>query len=112
MKHIKLMLLLALSVILLSNILARSADSNDEKDKEDYLARLYGVVESMPEGGPNGIWTVNDREILVTEDTAIEEEFGKTQIGAYVEIEGEYIDKTFTAYKIEVKKGNKIPGRE
>ena len=104
MKYLKQMLLLIVSVMLLSGVAARSAETEDNKTDATYIAKLYGVIEGMPERGYEGMWTVNDREILVTADTSIEEEFGKTEIGAYVEIEGEYVEKKFTAYKIEVKK--------
>lgn len=105
MKYLKLMLLFIVTVILLSHIPARSAETDDNIDQEHYMARFYGVIEYMPEGGPEGMWTVNDREILVTGETRIEEEFGKAEIGAYVEIEGDYAEKTFNAFNIEVKKG-------
>lgn len=105
MKYLKLMLLFIVTVILLSNIPARSAETDEDPGQENYMARFYGVIEHRPESGHEGMWTVNDREILVTGDTRIKEEFGKTEIGAYVEIEGDYVEKTFKAYKIEVKKG-------
>lgn len=69
----------------------------------NYNAKYYGVIESMPENSIEGIWIVNDREILVTKDTKIEEEYGKAAVGAYVEVEGDYLNKKFTAYKIEIK---------
>lgn len=104
MKYYKLMLLSVVTAILLSDIPALSADSNDNSVQDNYMARYFGLIERMPEGSQEGVWMVNDRGVLVTEDTKIEEAFGKTEVGAFVEIEGDYVDKTFKAYKIEVIK--------
>jgi len=104
MKHLKLTLLFAVTTILFPVMPANSADTEDNAAQGNYMARLYGVIERMPEEGQTGIWTVNDREILVTGDTIIEEGFGRTEVGAFVEIEGGYVEKTFNAHKIEVKK--------
>ncbi len=55
--------------------------------RERYESRFYGTVEKIPEGIV-GTWTVNGREITVTKDTKIEEEYGRAEVGAYVEVEG------------------------
>ncbi|MEW6067629.1 MAG: DUF5666 domain-containing protein [Nitrospirota bacterium] len=100
----------SLSVILVFGMLFTVLDgvviANEDEEVEtydNYPAKFYGVVENMPNGGGEGLWTVNNREILVTTQTKIEEEYGKAGVGAYIEVEGNYIDKTFTAYKIEVR---------
>jgi hypothetical protein len=54
-----------------------------------------------------GTWVVNNREIMVTKETRIKEEYGSAAEGAYVEVEGNNTGKTFTAYKIEVKRAKK-----
>ena len=73
-------------------------------------AKFYGVVESMPEKGYEGIWIVDGRRVLVTNQTFIEEEYGRATTGAYVEVKGSYSGDTFRAYKIEVKRsGNYKP---
>jgi hypothetical protein len=83
---------------------AVNAGGNEKTENEDtYNAKFYGVIESMPESGWEGIWVVNGREILITGDTRIEEEHGKAEVGAYVEVEGNYVEKTFTVYKIEIR---------
>ncbi len=71
--------------------------------KSPYPGKFYGTVERMPETGWEGIWIINGREVLVTRSTKIEEEHGRLSAGAYVEVEGNYSGKTFTAYEIEVK---------
>jgi hypothetical protein len=71
--------------------------------QDNYPGKFYGTVERMPETGWKGIWIINGREVLVTNSTKIEEEYGKAAAGAYVEVEGNYSGKTFTAYEIEVK---------
>ncbi len=68
-------------------------------------AKFYGVVESMPEMGYEGVWIVDGRRVLVTKQTYIEEEYGRATVGAYVEVKGTYSGDTFRAYKIEVKRG-------
>ncbi len=73
-------------------------------------AKFYGVVESMPEKGYTGVWVINGRKVLVTEQTYIEEEYGRATKGAYVEVKGVYSGDTFKASKIEVKRsGNYKP---
>lgn len=73
---------------------------------EKYESKIYGTVSYIPEGGI-GTWVVNSKEVLVTKNTIIEEEHGKATVGAYVEVKGSYDGKTFTAYKIEVKRAKK-----
>jgi hypothetical protein len=75
--------------------------------RSGYPGKFYGIIESMPEGKIEGIWVINGREVLVTANTKIEEEYGRATVGAYVEVKGNYIDRTFTAYEIEVKRGRR-----
>jgi hypothetical protein len=51
-----------------------------------------------------GIWTVSGKQVEVTKDTYIEEEYGKAEVGAYVEVKGKQDGKIFKANKIEVKR--------
>lgn len=67
-------------------------------------AKFYGVIESMPQGGYEGIWIVDGRKVLVTKQTFIEEEYGRATTGAYIEVKGYYEGDIFRAYKIEVKR--------
>jgi hypothetical protein len=69
-------------------------------------SKLYGTVQKIPAKGI-GIWTVSGREIQVTRETHIKEEYGKAATGAYVEVEGGNTGKIFTANKIEVKRAKK-----
>jgi len=71
--------------------------------KSAYPAKFYGVVESIPQSGLNGTWTVNGRDIVVTGDTRVKEKYGKLATGAYVEVKGDFSGKKFIAYEIEVK---------
>jgi hypothetical protein len=75
--------------------------------KTGYPGKFYGTIESIPEGRLEGIWIINGREVLVTPNTKIEEEYGRVTVGAYVEVKGNYIDRIFTAYEIEVKRGKR-----
>ncbi|MDH3347619.1 MAG: DUF5666 domain-containing protein [Desulfobulbaceae bacterium] len=69
-------------------------------------AKIYGTVKKMPIKGVIGTWQIDDREIQVTKDTRVKEKYGPASMGSYVEIEGNYSDKNFTAYEIEVKRIN------
>lgn len=73
---------------------------------ERYEGKFYGTVSKIPEGGI-GTWIINGKEVMVTEETIIEEEYGKATVGAYVEVKGKYDGKTFRAYKIEVKRAKR-----
>lgn len=95
------------TIFVLSVGMVAGSENTKTESHDDYNAKFYGIIENMPENGTKGTWVVNSREIVVTDQTRIEEEYGKAEAGAYVEIEGDYVDKTFTAYKIEVKKDKK-----
>jgi hypothetical protein len=71
--------------------------------KSAYPGKFYGTLESLPEKGWHGIWVINGREILITGQTRIEEEYGRIAVGALVKVEGNYSGNKFTAYEIEVK---------
>jgi hypothetical protein len=65
--------------------------------------KIYGIIEKIPEG-ELGTWVVKGKEIFVEKNTKIEEEYGRAQVGAYVEVEGSYHGEKFIAHDIEVKK--------
>ena len=69
-------------------------------------SKFYGTVQKIPSNGI-GTWKVNNREIIVTTATRIEEEYGKAESGSYVEVIGRNSDKGFTAHEIEVKRAKK-----
>ncbi len=79
---------------------------HEYKYHKGYESKLYGTVERIPKGIV-GTWIVNGREILITKNTKIEEEYGKAEVGAYVEIEGYYPGKNFIAHEIEVKRAKR-----
>ena len=67
-----------------------------------YNTKLYGVIESMPEKGYEGIWLVDGRKVEVNNKTLIEEKGGKFTKGASVKIKGVRSGETITAVEIEV----------
>ena len=69
-----------------------------------YRTKIYGTVESLPEKGFSGVWIVNGRQVVVTEDTFLEEEHGTVQLGAFVEIKGAQSGDSLAATKVEVKR--------
>jgi hypothetical protein len=73
---------------------------------EEY--KFYGVVEAMPQGGIDGIWRINGRDVLVTRNTYIKEEYGRLGLGAQVEVKGN--GNPFAAYEIEVKSSGRAMG--
>lgn len=69
-------------------------------------ATFYGIVDTLPEQGFEGIWYISGRQVVVNLDTKIEEEHGLIELGSYVKVEG-FHGKNFTAHEIETKKNKK-----
>jgi hypothetical protein len=69
-----------------------------------YRSKIYGTVESLPEKGFSGVWIVNGRQVVVTEDTFMEEKHGTVKPGAFVEIKAIQSGDSLTATKVEVKR--------
>ncbi|MDU9048731.1 MAG: DUF5666 domain-containing protein [Candidatus Electrothrix sp. Rat3] len=66
-------------------------------------SKFYGAVETLPQAGMNGVWKIDGRDVVVTRDTRIKEEYSRLAVGSIVEVEGRLSGNTFTAYEIEVK---------
>ncbi|MCI5121438.1 MAG: hypothetical protein D3908_09675 [Candidatus Electrothrix sp. AUS4] len=80
--------------------------SRDERfDDRRGNSKFYGTVEILPEKGLNGLWKIDGREVEVTSDTRIKEEYARLAVGSSVEVEGRRTDTGFIAYEIEVKGG-------
>ena len=104
MKTLLKALALCLTLALTATVVFASEDEEREYGRgARYESKFYGTVEKLPEG-IDGTWIVNGKEMLVRRDTIIKEKHGKVAVGAYVEVEGNLSGKTFTAYKIEVKR--------
>lgn len=75
-------------------------------------AKFFGTIESLPQGGLAGTWTVSQRTIRVSSATVIEREHGVTPaVGSYVEVEGAQLqDGSIQATKVEVKTAGSAPG--
>ncbi|WPD21432.1 MAG: DUF5666 domain-containing protein [Candidatus Electrothrix aestuarii] len=67
-------------------------------------SKFYGKVETLPEKGLNGLWKIDGREVIVTPNTMINEEYGKLAVGSLVDVEGRRTEKGLVAHEIEVKK--------
>lgn len=110
MKTLSTLLAVGLTFVLMTGtVLANEYERRGSKEyerHERYESKIYGTVDKIPEGSL-GTWVVNGKEILVTKDTFIKEEHGKAAVGSYVEVKGNYDGKTFTAYKIEVKRARR-----
>ncbi|MGQ9751428.1 MAG: DUF5666 domain-containing protein [Thermoanaerobaculaceae bacterium] len=65
--------------------------------------RLVGAVESLPEAGLVGDWTVAGVVVHVFETTQIKHEHGTIAIGSWVKVEGAFrLDSSFDASEIEL----------
>ncbi|MBI5056820.1 MAG: hypothetical protein HZB61_09425 [Nitrospirae bacterium] len=106
MKVLSAVLSIGLIVALTAGVVFGSNDDEEHKHHKRYESKLYGTIEELPKG-LIGTWIVNGREILVTSDTLIEEDHGKAETGAYIEVKGGHEGKGFSADKIEIKKARK-----
>lgn len=79
---------------------------DDSEHHGENESKISGKVEKLPQD-LIGTWVVEGKEIVVTKDTVIKEDHGKPAVGVYVEVEGYYTEKTFTARKIEIKGAHK-----
>jgi hypothetical protein len=70
--------------------------------------KFYGNVEKMP-AGYLGEWVVDGKSVQVLEDSKIDMDKGRPEIGAFVKVKGLKYDNKFLVYEIEVKKGNFNP---
>ncbi|HIJ95628.1 MAG TPA: hypothetical protein HPP94_07815 [Desulfuromonadales bacterium] len=84
----------------------RESEGSEKHESQKSESKLYGTVQKIP-ADRGGLWIVNGREIKVTGETRIKEEYGKAVSGSYVEVEGTNTGKVFTATKIEVKRAKK-----
>lgn len=79
-----------------------TSEGKDSRNHDDSNHEFYGSIEKIP-ANRIGIWIIGGREVNITQDTFINEEHGKVEVGAYVELEGTTSSGSFTATKIEVK---------
>lgn len=96
---------LAAVVGIVSGLAVHPAPAGDHEAREagKYESKFYGTVDSLPQDRI-GIWVVNGRQIVVTRETRIKEKHGRSEPGAYVEVEGSNTGETFTAFEISVKR--------
>jgi hypothetical protein len=65
---------------------------------------INGVVREAPGiGWPNGIWFIEDRRIMVTEETEFKGDKSKAGFGAKITAKGSIVNGVFTASEIEIK---------
>jgi len=95
-------IMLAAVLVMSGQQLVKASSDNDD----GYRSKFYGTVEKMPTDHV-GTWIINGRQVEVTNNTKIEQEYGKVLVGSYVEIKGRSDGKTFHAYELEVKRGDK-----
>lgn len=80
----------------------------DDGSRRYEESKFYGQVEAMPLGGRDGIWRISGRDVVVSQNTYIKEEYGRIGLGAQVEVKGG--GNPFSAYEIEVKSGSRAMG--
>lgn len=65
--------------------------------------KINGVVRETPGvGWPVGIWIVEDKRVMVTEQTEFKGDKSKAGFGAKIKAKGHIIDGVFTAVEIEI----------
>jgi len=106
MKILSVILVFQILSVPVFSVMAVGGENELFEDFDNYYAKYYGFIKSTPSTQKIGIWTVEQRKIIVTRQTEIDEKFGRAEAGAYVEVEGEYIDDRFIAYEIEVMREN------
>jgi len=92
------------AIALTWSILTGFALAGDQSwDGRNDGTKLYGVIETMPENGLEGTWTIGGNAVNVYKKTAINEKHGRVVLGSYVEVKGERIGEKFVALSIEVE---------
>lgn len=74
--------------------------------------KFTGTISKLPEGGTSGTWVIDQRLILVTPMTTINEEKGKIAAGAAVEVRGLLRGIDFMAVAIAVTTGSSKKTKE
>ena len=82
---------------------AGSGKGDDSYRNGTSYEEFYGTITAKPPGGI-GTWKIDGREVLVDERTRIEEEYGRAEVGARVEVKGSYQQQVFVVRKLEVKR--------
>lgn len=76
--------------------------AGDWADHDDYYAKFYGEVQSLPVSGYVGDWLVSGTVVHVTAATRIDQKHGAVAVGSMVEVKGQWLaDRTFQAYEID-----------
>lgn len=94
------LLLLILGLLFLT---AGTAFASDDY-KEGYRSKVYGTVEKVP-ADFYGTWIIDGHQVLVSRSTRIEQEYGRADVGAYVEVKGRNDGQLLHAYELETKRG-------
>ena len=68
-----------------------------------------GNIEKLSEKGYIGQWVVDGATFNVVEDTKIDMDKGRPQVGSYVEVKYVVFEGKSIAYKVETKTGNMQP---
>jgi hypothetical protein len=99
---------LLVAIVLTWSIISGVALAGDNsRDGINDSTKLYGVIETMPENGYEGIWTIGGKAVNVYKKTAIYEKHGRAEAGRYVEVKGEQIGEKFVALSIEVEENER-----
>lgn len=79
--------------------IGKGANSHSVAARSPYYT---GKIEKLPSGGL-GTWIVSGREVYVSEGTVLTQAAGKAEVGAQVDVRGDYSGSTYKAKEIEVK---------
>ncbi len=96
-------------IVLVFAVISEAVFSGEYQKKgggKEYERHGFGTVENIP-AGLIGIWTISGKQVEVTKDTYINEQYGKARAGAYVEVNANKEGGVYRATKIEVKKAKR-----
>jgi hypothetical protein len=89
-------------LVFLLMVASQQLHASPKQQRGQSKATFYGVVDTLPQKGFDGIWYISGKQVMVNPNTKIKEKHGVIKIGSYVKVEG-FHEKHFTAHEIETK---------
>ena len=97
-----------LATTLVFMMAAGTAYAFASRPPEVYGQKHHGIIVEIPKGRI-GIWNITGERVEVTKETIFDEEKGKAETGAFVEVIGKNSGQLFKAAKIVVILPDKQP---
>ncbi len=80
------------------------ADQGDGQPGQDDAARVYGVLDSLPEDGRLGVWTIEGEMYEVTQQTELDADHGPFEPGACLKVKYRASETGRIAVEIETER--------